>query len=429
MAEIPSNTLRNTLRDSGVEPEIMRIGLGYQAAFRQPSIRLKITHLKTRSGETSGELTATHSAPSGHLGHLYQGRFNLSSLTARTTAAKYLGSRLEADWVSMLEQFCLGVLKLERAGEPWYDLDHVNFPVNMRALVDPILPLNVPTVVFAPFSAGKTTLAAAVALSVATGVEVVPGWRPLQGPVVILDWEDQPEPWQQRLRMLAKGAGVHGLGVIKYRSCFRPLHEDVDSVAGYCDEHQASLVIIDSLGLAAGISDGDPSESAIRLFAALRAVGRTSLLIDQVSGETAKAEAPAQKSYGSIFKMYLARVAFELRREREPGDGDAEVLMINTKSNHGPKLKPIGLRYSYAADSIRIRPASVVAHDLQAAMPHHVRLAHFLADRGPSLVALAAEELGLGAGTVRALVSRHRNQFTRLPDGTIAVVAGGLPDA
>lgn len=422
------NMLREALQPApheGVsgEPEIARLGLGYVANFAIPGIRLKITHLKTRSGETTGELTATCHTRNG-VGHLYQGRFNLSSLTARTTAAKYLRDRLPADWVGLLEQFCLAVLRLERRGEPWHDLETASFPIEMTNMVSPVLPLNVPTVLFAPFSTGKSTLAAAVALSVSLGVEVVPGWRPLSGPVVILDWEDQPKPWQDRLRQLARGvgAGSQGIGTIKYRSCYRPLPDDLESIAGFCDEVGAALVIVDSVGLAAGISEGDAADGAVRLFAALRAVGRTSLLIDQVSSETARQEGPATKSYGSIMKMYLARCAFELRREKEPEGGRAEVLMLNTKSNHGPKLKPIGLVYEYGLDTIRIRPAQIQAHDLQSAMPHHMRMSSLLDRQGPSSVPAIAEELAISQPMVRALASRHRDRFSKLSDGRIAVI-------
>jgi hypothetical protein len=429
-AESPRNMLRDVFRDAAIEasgpipvgePEISRLGLGYMAEFEKAGVQLKVTHIKTRSGETTGELTCVRLTANG-VGHLYQGRFNLSSLTARTTAAKYLKERCQADWVSLLEQFCLAVLRRERQGEPWLDLDTANFPVEMSKMVDPIVPLNLPTVLFAPFSTGKTTLAAAVALSVSLGVEIVPGWRSLQGPVVILDWEDQPKPWQDRLRMLARGAGQAGLGRIIYRTCYKPLTDDVESIASFCDQVGAVLIVVDSVGLALGISEGDPADGAMRLFAALRAIGRTSLLIDQVSAETARLDGPAAKSYGSIFKMYLARCAFELRREKEPRDGRAEVLMINTKVNHGPKLKPIGLVYEYGPDSIRIVPAEIEAHDLQQAMPHHQRVARLLSQQGPTLIGPVAEELGLTTPAVRSLVSRHKDLFKRLSDGRIAVI-------
>lgn len=412
-----------------VAPEIQRVGIGYVAHFPAIGIQLRVSYLKTRSGESKGELTVT-AQPAGRPnlkpGHLFQGSFNFSSLTTRTSTARYLQERWPADWVSILEQTCLGVLQLERQGEPWHDLESESFPLSIHDTVSPILPLNAPTVLFAPFGAGKSTLAGALVVSVALGIEVVPGWKPMSGPVVILDWEDHPLPWQERLRAIARGVGSDQIGPVRYRSCYRPLTDDLEGIASYCDEVGAAMVVVDSIGLAAGVSEGAAEETSVRFFAALRALGRTALLIDQVSGETAQRTGPATKSYGSIFKMYLASNAFELRREKEPQDGTAEVVLINTKRRGGRKLSPIGLAFEYAngenPEWIRVRRTEVQAHDLQESLPHHLRMARLLGRQGAMSVKAIADELQVSPAMIRALASRHKDKFGRMNDERLTLL-------
>ena len=150
--------------------------------------------------------------------------------------------------------------------------------------------------------------AGAVAVSVRTGVEIVPGWHPASAPVYVLDWESGPERWANRLHAIAAGAGIEPVS-IAYLRMARPLADDLERARARVEEHGPGLVIVDSTVMASGgRGDGEGAEaSAVRLFAAFRELGCAVLGIDHVTKADSTSETPTAGPYGSVFKTNLAR--------------------------------------------------------------------------------------------------------------------------
>lgn len=89
-------------------------------------------------------------------------------------------------------------------------------------LLAPMIHPQLPCVLFGKGGAGKSTLAAAVAMSLQTGAELVPGWRPsVRAPVLILDFEAISRRWDWTIKALAAGAGIEPPG-LAYRAQSRP---------------------------------------------------------------------------------------------------------------------------------------------------------------------------------------------------------------
>jgi hypothetical protein len=239
----------------------------------------------------------------------------------------------------------------------------------------------------------------------------------------VLDYEDGPATWNDRLAAIAAGIGAPAPDV-HYRSMSRPLADELEAIAAYVSEHCILLVIIDSLGLAAGATrDGDTvADGAFRLFEACRQVGTTFLMVDHVAGADLETGKPTSKPYGSVYKLNLARSAFELRRERE-GDSDrTELLLVHTKSNASARLPAQGFAVVREDGAIRFQPVEVQAPDLVGALPLAERMARLLMSGGQP-VALISQELGATPATIRSVVNRDRGRrFTRLPDGRIGLV-------
>jgi hypothetical protein len=253
---------------------------------------------------------------------------------------------------------------------------------------------------------------------------VVRGWEPTSsGPVLALDWEDGPDTWNDRSAAIAAGIGAPA-PAIHYRAMSRPLADDLEAIAAYVTEHEIRLVIVDSLGLATGATrDGESvSDGAFRLFAALRELGTTSLLVDHVAGADLETSRATAKPYGSVYKLNLARSAFELRRERE-GDVDrTELMLLHTKSNAAARMTAQGLVILRDASAIRFERTEVEAPELVAAMPLAARMAHVLR-AGAQPVPFIADELGVTPATLRSVLHRDRGQrFSRLPDGRVGLV-------
>jgi hypothetical protein len=407
---------------------VERVGLGYRAAF-PAGVDLKVDRLHESRGELSGELAVRWTRPTlaTQDGHIYRGRFNLSGLTARGSAARFLNDRTrgaEIPWAELLERFCIGVLDAHRAGEAFQTVGQREPRPAPGRLLDPILPADAATLLYGPGGSGKSTLAAAIALSVQTGREIVPGWKPLSSPVLVLDWEASADEWNDRLAALSAGNCIDP-PAIHYRRMEGSLAERVEELASFVTEYLIGLIIVDSVGMASGSSrDGsDANESALRLFAALRAIGATSLLVDHVAGAELDKSAAIGKAYGSVYKMNLARAAYELRRESEGSQERTELVLRQAKINDQGKLPAIALAVVYEPGRIRFETTRATAPEL-------IPMASTGADRIASLLATGsmfapaiADHLGLTQETVRALLSRYRTKrFIKLQDGSWGLV-------
>jgi hypothetical protein len=214
-----------TLIPIGARARIEHVGLGYRCRWDEAHVELRAERLRESRGELSCELRVTgHRAGAGIAElPLYQGRFNLGSLSARRSTATYLAARGNgADYAEILEQFCTAVMAEERRGEPFERVGREQVRTSIDYRLDPLLPLDDPAWLYAPFAVGKTTVAAAVGVSVAAGVEIMPGFRPRQCPVLILDWEARHAAWNDRIARIAAGHDVTVPATMHYRRCARP---------------------------------------------------------------------------------------------------------------------------------------------------------------------------------------------------------------
>jgi len=392
-----------------------RYGLGYRAIYAS-KLELQLTRIRESREGLAGELLVRWRQGPETARHVYQGRFNLLSGTTRGTLAKYLAARTSdagIDWIDTLERFCYDVVADIRrptgrtlvGGRPRREAEY---------LLRPILPYEKPTIIFGPGGTGKSTLAAAIAVSVKTGYEVIKGWVPMSAPVLVLDWESGEDDWNDLVDQVAAGAGLREVQV-EYWPQSRPLVEVVEPVSQAVTEIGAGLLIVDSVGLASGSSreGGDANESALALFNAVREIGITTLLIDHVTGEDMKSDRPVSKPYGGIYKVNMARSVFELRREKEPEGDVAEVLLVHTKVNRGKKLPAAGLRYEYTDDSIHIRPTDIEADELVRTLPLPERMMRLLR-KGAQTTQSLAETLEVTPARIRAVMSKYPEKFMRL---------------
>lgn len=260
--------------------------------------------------------------------------------------------------------------------------------------LSPLLQDGKATVVFGAGSSGKSTLAKAIALAVATGRDVVPGWHPVQAPVLVLDWETDRDDWQEDVRSLAAGAGVPMPGSIHYRRMVGTLESQVEPLAALVYAEHIGLVIVDSVEPAAGRvrEGGDVSDTTHRLHDALALLGTTSLLLDHVNAAGAEQDSTTRKPYGSIYKENRARSVFMLRGDPDSGDR----LLVHTKVNRGPRMAPLGLRYEWRDDApYRITPAPISSPALARASGKADELRLLLTREGRTMPAKEiAETLG-----------------------------------
>jgi hypothetical protein len=306
---------------------------------------------------------------------------------------------------------------MNREGEPTLLLWDVPAPPECSYLLDPLLPLNDTTTLYGDGDAGKSLVALRMALTVASGAEM-DGVRLAGkgGPVIYLDWETNSETHARRLRRLGQAVGITESPPIHYRRCVRPIAEEIGNLQHEITRLRAVMVIVDSLGAAAGATFGDsindPSVGA-GVMNALRSLAVTRLIIHHMTHDAVKnggSTAPAGSRY---FRNY-SRCLWEMRRE-PISDDVARVALYNRKMNDDRRREePL----AYEIDYVRAGSITFTGFQLEndAELLSHLslpdQLVHHLTKGGKTIADLA-EDTGKDPSTVRKAL-RGSSRFTEL---------------
>ena len=323
--------------------KVERDGLGYRMDIVEEGVAIRVDRLNESRGEMNGEVTVER-APEGHI---MRSRVNLTSSSARSTAAKFCATRSPgADWVDIFERFCIGVLDRERDGAPARLIGDLPLRPGPEWLLEPILIKGTATMLYGEGGVGKSTMTAAIALSVACGRSIMDGWAVKEKtPVLVIDWESDAEDWNDLFQLLRAGMGYEPPAV-HYMEGKGSLPGMMNNIAREITRTGAGLIIVDSVGLATPASreGSDANDSALRLFAALRTLGVTSLLIDHVSKSQISSDSSASGPYGSVYKTNSARSVYELRAGEQTEDGARTVVMHHRKANRTKRQEPLAIR-------------------------------------------------------------------------------------
>lgn len=343
--------------------------------------------------------------------------FNLSSLQARVTRAKFLSERArtksdEIDWIGLVEEFCQRTLTFAQAGLPGREFADIPEPNDDAATFSVMgLPLLVehPVIWFGDGGTGKSLLALYAGLQL-----VQQGER-----VVYLDWELSEGAHRTRLgKLCAPDPIPRGFF---YLRCCAPLVEDVERVIAFIADRKATYVICDSVAYAV-IGAPETAEATNGYFGALRALNVGSLNLAHI---TKTGDEQDMKPFGSGFWHNGARSTWFLKQaEQGAAAGMIDVAFINRKENMGEKLKqPVGLRVEFSPTQTTIRAFDVSTHqELSARLPLWQRMRGELRT-GPEETKTLAERLDCKESSIRSAVSRM-DLFVRLPDGRVALSAG-----
>lgn len=405
-----------------------RRGLGYALVVDELGVEITTSQPHRRSGDIVAEVTVSCELEGTRSvnGVLHTGRMNLSGTTTRSSLARYLNERTgqagPIDWQDLMEDFCSRVLRAERTSRPVVRVGDRPARIAPRFQVQPVLPWRKPTTFFGAGGTGKSTLAVALGVSVQTGIVVVPGWTPTPTNVLYLDWETDEDDIDEKVKAIARGAGIDGAVTLNYLPCHgRSFSDQIEGIAEAVQETQAGFVIIDSVVHAAGTSSSegaDAAETTIRLYSSFSRLEATVLAIDHVDKASAMDPSRPAKPYGSIFKEAMARQAFEVRRADGIGTRSSMAL-YNTKGNLARKLAPIGLTVDQSESGDLIRYGSeTVAGDLIKPLSLPAQVDSILVD-GALHIKELAELLEVDEAKVRATLSRGKktNRYMALGEG------------
>lgn len=337
--------------------------------------------------------------------------------------------RADGDWVHpdgqpfqrrdlkhQLDQFC---------GKAWQALvdsysgqmveyEHTAEPPPLKYLLDPYLLDRGGTIVFAAGGSGKSMLAQAWAISIASDLAHV--WAVRKAPVLYINLE-RPEHTMERRDYYAAAA----MGLPSNRSRVTYLHmrgmglkAALQHASPWLKAHPGAFVVLDSVSRA-GLGSLNDDEPATQFIDMMGSLGATWLGI----GHTAKAS--SDHIFGSTHYENGADIAIKLSSEERTTDTGASlgVSLQITKLNEGRKPSPAHYAFEWngTGNLSNIRSASEFEFPdlfLERKTGRVERVVDYLKAVGSATLTEIAENTGVDVSTISRLLNKPDGGFVRL---------------
>jgi len=331
-------------------PRIIPTIAGYKFHWNDEQIAIDVSRLHSHSdGRVTGEIIVTSTLP-GIPPHLHQASHNFTSSSSRDRLAGLLNKRCELNWADILEQLTVYTLERVRRGEPVEELYSGEGIHPPRYVAEPLIIENYPNIIFGDPGALKSNFA--IVLSQIVQLPWYDNPLGIVAPeqsvrVLFLDWETDKATVTWLVTTLERGMDLGSVSV-KYRQCSLTLAQDIEQLKTCIDEAEAELIIIDSLGLAAG-GELKGTESALSFFSALRQLKCTSLILAHNSKDP---ETKNKSIYGNQFFTAQSRNIWEIRKVQEPGSNEADIALFHRKPAPFTNIhKPLGFKVIFNDDA------------------------------------------------------------------------------
>jgi len=325
------------------------------------------------------------------------------------------------DWI--LTCVTYKVIKNVRQGEPvetiWPDEDNNLKPAY---LLEPILYLNHPTVIFGDYGSLKSLFAVMIGYTVQlpypdNNLGLITAKESTH--CLYLDYEDDPSSFKKRWGAIQRGFGVEAPMPILYRRMTSTLADSVESLQQIKKDKDIKLLIVDSLGPAARGNLNDP-EPAIRYHEGLRKLGITSLTLAHNSKDPLTRK---RTIFGSVFFTNLARSVWECKAEQEAGEDEAVIGLKHQKANLSRLHSPLGYKFTFTDNSITVVKADLIDTGLSRELPLSAQIKNLLRN-GAMPIKEIAKALNANEASIRTAIHRlaKKNQSIKVGE------SWGLPE-
>jgi hypothetical protein len=299
-------------------------------------------------------------------------------------------------------------------------------PKEREYLIEKIGVKGYPIVAFGAGGVAKSfaMLAGGIAIASASGVERWLGFRVIKhGYVLYLDFELDVEEQHRRVRDLCAGMGIPIPKKLAYLSGVGISPEAAFQKAlTFVKEYEAKAVIIDSMGLAMQ-GDMEKGKEVLafhgRYINPLRRAGATPFIVDHEgklqTGEKHKDKTP----FGSAYKAWASRsvlqFVFEEYREET---SELDIRVRQTKTNFGPKIDPIGVRFTFQEKKVSMGPYALPDEELLEEESRPVKERILVALRLEGATNKQLQQItGASEGTIRNKLSELRADGLITDDG------------
>jgi DNA-binding transcriptional ArsR family regulator len=299
-------------------------------------------------------------------------------------------------------------------------------PKEREYLIEKIGVKGYPIVAFGAGGVAKSfaMLAGGIAIASASGVERWLGFRVIQhGYVLYLDFELDAEEQHRRVRDLCVGMGIPIPKKLAYLSGVGISPETAfEKALAFVNEYKAKAVIIDSMGLAMQ-GDMEKGREVLafhgRYINPLRRAGATPFIVDHEgklqTGEKHKDKMP----FGSAYKAWASRsvlqFVFEEYREET---SELDIRVRQTKTNFGPKIDPIGVRFTFEEKKVSMETYNLPDEELVEEESRPVKERILVALRLEGATNKQLQQItGASEGTIRNKLSELRTDGLITDDG------------
>ena len=297
------------------------------------------------------------------------------------------------------------------------DVSTLPEPPGRDWLVSDLVPEGTVTTWFGDDGTGKSVLALALGLSVASGQPFL-GRPAKHGVVLYIDTEFDQDEFVRRAYQLARGMGHSAppAGVIYYRTRYSLTTPGGQrDIARLVERYQPTLVVLDSITLGTYTDDLKEAAAAVTLMEFLQRLPTTVLALDHIPKPPPGASQAYARPWGSFAKRAKTRHAVLIT----PSEAGGVVLRV-TKSNLARPGTMVGADITWESDAIRVTAVSLDDESLAGVeqhLPPLEQVYRVLCQREALTPDELADETGLAVGTVKNKLTALRRQGRAEPLG------------
>lgn len=366
-------------------------------------------------------------------------RVDFLSTTQKSNLVKQLGNIgytdefiAFGDWERKVNDIALAVIQNCRKDIPAVEVRiETNISLAPEYAIKPVLYRGLPNIIFGDYASLKslTTMVLAYIVQLPyteNGLGLSPG-KETSTRCLWLDYEGQRDSFARQWSAIQRGFMPDSdlENIILYKEMTVPLADAIPTVRDETISNDIDMVIIDSLGPAAGGNLNDP-EPAIRYHEALRLLGATSLTLAHNSKDP---NTDIKSVFGSVFFSNLARSIWQCKAEKEPMENRATVSLKHVKASLSQLHGALGLAFNFDEETNRITVTKTDLRDTSLAgdLPLSIRIKNLLRTGAMSNKDIA-DALGAKQDSVKTKLNVMKNKGITTKNGDLwGLLENGVP--
>ena len=407
------------------EPRVQRLANTFLLHWPSIHMGMHVSRIQEHSERTTAEFWVRTYDDEGESQTVLRGeRYNLVAPRAKKDIAQRIAHRFQQDsyfWETIIESAFETILEEFRSGEPVENITGDRVRLQNKFRVYPLLLEQQPNVIFGKGGSGKSLIATYISVVVDTPPLHTPVFRSESGGVLYLDWETDVVEFQNRVAAIKNGLDIPpSVGTsIKYLRMTQPLETEIDRLQSIVMDEKVNLIVVDSMEMAI---QGNSNESmpVSGLYASLRTLGTTSLIVDHLnkSGEWV----------GNEYKRNFARNAWRIAANQIPNTDLLTVGFFHEKWNNTKRIPAFAIDLKFTSDetdeldSVTIKRGDISGvEEFQDRRSLSERLYDELKE-GPQPVNELAQILDKDEASIRTTLHRNKNRVVKRPSGDWALL-------